>query len=175
MLFRFEINFADVDRGRYEDHDLRVAQHPSEDVKRLLTRVLAFVMEYVEGLTFGKGLSDGDEASLYVRTLDGRTTDWIDIGAPAPDRLHRDAKLAERVAVYAHRRPDLLQQRCQKERIHRGDQIRLVSVPPELLRFLEERLDRNNRLDISVTEGVTTVVSGKDVCEAAFTTQPLVP
>jgi uncharacterized protein YaeQ len=175
MLFRFEINFADVDRGVYEDHDLRVAQHRSEDAPRLLTRVLAFVLEHKEGLVFGKGLSDGDEASLWVKTLDGRVTDWIDVGAPAPDRLHRASKLAERVAVYAHRRPELLQQRCQKERIHKADQIRLVTVPDELLTFLGERLDRNNRWDISVTEGVTTVVSGNDVCECTFTTQPLVP
>ena len=94
MLFRFEINFADVDRGIYADHDLRVSQHPSEDLPRLLTRVLAFVLEHKEGLAFGKGLSDGEEASLWVKTLDGRVTDWIDVGSPAPDRLHRAAKPA---------------------------------------------------------------------------------
>ena len=174
MLFRFEINFADVDRSVYEDHDLRVAQHQSEDAPRLLTRVLAFVIEHKEGLAFGKGLSDGDDASLWVKTPDGRVTDWIDVGSPAPDRLHRAAKLAERVAVYTHKRPDLLQQRCQKERIHRGDQIRLVTVPGELIDFLAARLDRNNRWDISVTEGVTTVVCGNEVCECTFVTQPLV-
>lgn len=175
MLFRFEINFADVDRSIYEDHDLRVAQHPSEDSARLLTRVLAFVFEYKAGIEFGKGLSDGDDASLWVKTLDGRVTDWIDVGSPAPERLHRAAKLAKHVTVYAHRRPDLLQQRCQKERIHRGNEIRLVTVPPALLEFLTERLDRNNRWDISVTEGQTTVVCGSEVCECAFVTEPLVP
>ena len=173
MLFRFEINFADVDRGIYADHDLRVSQHPSEDLPRLLTRVLAFVLEHKEGLAFGKGLSDGEEASLWVKTLDGRVTDWIDVGSPAPDRLHRAAKLAEHVSVYAHRRPDLLQQRCQKERIHRKDQIRLVTVPSELIEFLSERLERNNRWDISITEGITTIVCGNDVCESVFKSQPL--
>lgn len=173
MLFRFEISFADVDRGAYDDHDLRVAQHPSEDAPRLLTRVLAYVMEHKEGIAFGKGLSDGDDASLHVTTPDGRVTDWIDVGSPAPDRLHRASKLAERVAIYAHRRPELLQQKCQKERIHRKEEIRLVAVPNELLTFLEQRLERNNRWDISVTEGRTTVVCGDDVCEAVFETLTL--
>ena len=133
------------------------------------------MLEYKEGLAFGKGLSDGDEASVWLKTPDGRVTDWIDVGSPAPDRLHRASKLANRVTVYSHRRPDLLQQRCQKERIHQADQIRLVTVPPELIAWLGERLDRNNRWDISVTEGNTTVVCGDDVCECVFQTQPLVP
>jgi len=173
MLFRFEINFADVDRGVYQDHDLRVAQHPSEDAPRLLTRVLAYVLEHKEGIAFGKGLSDGDDAAVFVATLDGRVTDWIDVGSPAPDRLHRASKLAERVAVYAHRRPDILVQKCQKERIHNKEALRIVAVPGDVLAFLEQRLERNNKWDISVTEGRTMIVCGNDVCEAEFATIPL--
>lgn len=173
MLFRFEVSFADVDGGNYRDHDLRVAQHPSEDAPRLLTRVLAYVMEYREGMTFGKGLSDGDDAAVYVQTPDGRITDWIDVGSPAPDRLHRAAKLAERVAVYAHRRPDILVQKCQKERIHNKQALRIVAVPADALAFLEQRLERNNKWDVSITEGRVMIVCGPDVCETAFELLPL--
>ena len=41
MIHRFEIALADVDRGVYQDLDLRVARHPSEDISYLVTRVLA--------------------------------------------------------------------------------------------------------------------------------------
>jgi uncharacterized protein YaeQ len=101
--------------------------------------------------------------------------EWIEVGAPAPDRLHRAAKLAERVIVYCHRRPDLLQQRCAKERVHKGDRIRLVKVPGDLLEALERRLDRNNRWDLSVTEGRLTIVIGGEVIEAVLESVPLVP
>ncbi len=174
MLHRFEIALADVDRGYYQDLDVRVARHPSEDAPYLLTRVLAYALEHKEGLAFSKGLSESDEPALWVRTPDGRVLEWIEVGSPAADRLHRAAKLAQRVVVYAHRRADLLMQRCAKERIHRGSEIRLVRVPPELLVALEERLDRNNRWDLSVHEGHTTIVCSGAVLAGTFTSQPLV-
>jgi len=173
MLHRFEIALADVDRGVYEQLDLRVARHASEDVPYLLTRVLAFAKEFKEGLAFTKGLSDGEEPALILRGEHGRVLEWIEVGQPAPDRLHRASKLAGRVVIYAHRRPDLLIQRCAKERIHRAHEIELVRVPSELLDALEPTLDRNNRWDLSVHEGRTTVVVGNHAFEAAFATQTL--
>jgi len=175
MLHRFEIQLADIDRSVYESLDLRVARHPSEDNPYLLTRVLAFALEHCDGLEFSAGLSDGAEPALWHRAGDGRVLQWIEVGAPAADRLHRASKLAERVVVYCHRRPDLLQQRCQKEKVHRGDQVRVVKVPTELLQALEEKLDRNNRWDLSRHEGRVTIVCGGDVIEAALESVPLVP
>ena len=93
VLHRFQIALADVDRSVYTDLDVHVARHPSEDVPFLLTRVLAFALEHAEGLEFGKGLSDADEPAVWRRTGDGRVLTWIDVGSPAPGRLHRAAKL----------------------------------------------------------------------------------
>lgn len=175
MLHRFEIALADVDRGVYQDLDLRVARHPSEDEPYLLTRVLAFALEHKEGLAFSKGLSEADEPALWVKAPDGRIVEWIEVGAPAADRLHRASKLAQRVVVWCHRRPDLLQQRCAKERVHRGEEIIVVKVPTDLLTALAARLDRNNRWDLSRHEGRVTVVAGDQVVEAAIESVPLVP
>jgi uncharacterized protein YaeQ len=176
VLHRFEIKLADVDRSVYADLDLRVARHPSEDEPYLLTRVLAFALEHKDGLAFSKGgLSDVEEPALHVKGPDGRIREWIDIGAPAPDRLHRASKLAERVVVWCHRRPDLLQQRCAKERIHRASEITVVKVPADLLTALARHLDRNNRWDLSRHEGRVTIVCGEEVVEAALESSPLVP
>ena len=48
----FDIQLADVDRGVYETLALRVARHPSETDEYLLTRVLAYCLEYTEGIAF---------------------------------------------------------------------------------------------------------------------------
>lgn len=175
MLHRFEIQLADVDRSVYESLDLRVARHPSEDNPYLLTRVLAFALEYEPGLEWSGGLSEGSEPAIWRKSPDGRVLSWIEVGAPAADRLHRAAKLAERVAVWCHRRPDLLQQKCSKEKVHKADRIRLVKVPGELLAALEQRLDRNNRWDLSHHEGRVTIVVGGDAIDAAIDVVPLVP
>jgi uncharacterized protein YaeQ len=173
LLHRFEIALADVDRGVYADLDLRVARHPSEDAPYLLTRVLACALEHKEGLVFSKGLSEADEPALWVKSLDGRVQEWIEVGSPAPDRLHRASKACERVVVWCHRRPDLLQQRCAKEKVHKAESIQVVKVPGDLLAALEARLDRNNRWDLSRHEGRVTIVVGGEVIEAAIEMVPL--
>lgn len=173
LIHRFEIALADVDRGVYTDLDLRVARHPSEDVPYLLTRVLAFALEFRDGLAFSKGLCDGEEPAVWHRSDDGRVLAWIEVGSPAPDRLHRAAKLGAEVAVYCHRRPDLLLQRCAKERVHRGTEIRVVKVPDALLDELARHLDRNNRWDLSRHEGRATIVVAGKVAEAALECVPL--
>jgi uncharacterized protein YaeQ len=175
VLHRFEIALADVDRGVYADLDLRVARHPSEDEPYLLTRVLAFALEHKDGLAFSKGLSESDEPALWVKSGDGRVLEWIEVGAPAADRLHRASKLAERVVVWCHRRPDMLQQRCAKEKVHRGESIQVVKVPTDLLETLARGLDRNNKWDLSRHEGRVTIVNGADVVEAVLETVPLIP
>jgi uncharacterized protein YaeQ len=174
VLHRFAINLADVDRGVYADLDVRVARHPSEDNPYLLTRVLAFALEQCPGLEFSKGLSEADQPALWVRTGDGRVSDWIEVGSPAPDRLHRASKACERVVVWCHRRPDLLQQRCREAKVHKGELIRLVRVPTALLEALAGKLDRNNRWDLSRNEGLVTIVIGGEVFEAAIDAVPLV-
>ena len=49
-----------------------------------------------------------------------------------------------------------------------------MRVPGDLLTALEARLDRNNRWDLSVHEGRTTIVCGGEVIEHAFVSHPLV-
>ncbi len=102
----FQISLNDADRGVYEALDFRVARHPSETAEYLMTRVLAYCLEYGEGLAFSSGgLSNPDAPALEIRDLTGRLQSWIDVGTPEPARLHKAAKAAPRVAVYALPRP----------------------------------------------------------------------
>ena len=102
-IYTFEITLNDTDRGVYQSLAFRVAHHPSETAEFLLTRVLAYCLEYGEGLAFSKGLSDPDAPALAIRDLGGILQSWIDIGTPDTRRLHRATKAAARVAVYSHK------------------------------------------------------------------------
>ena len=69
-IYNIDIDLADGDRQVYETLALRVARHPSESEAYLLTRVLAYALEYREGIAFSRGLSDPDEpaiATLQIR------------------------------------------------------------------------------------------------------------
>ena len=43
-MYRFEVDLSDVDRGVYEQFEVRAAQHPSESEEFFVTRVLAYVL-----------------------------------------------------------------------------------------------------------------------------------
>jgi uncharacterized protein YaeQ len=152
MMYVFDVRLADVDRAVNETLTIRAAQHPSETAEYLVTRLLAYCLEYTEGIAFSKGLSDPGEPAIVVRDLTGALQAWIEVGAPDAARLHRAAKAAPSVAVYTHRGLDSLMTRLNGERIHRAGQIRLRAVDPELLGGLVTRLDRRMSLDLTVSD-----------------------
>src|SRR5688572_7756889 len=99
------IELSDSDRNVYQSLELRVARHSSETAEFMLARILAFCLEYQDGIALTDGVAAVDEPAVLVRDLTGRITAWIEVGAPAPERLHRGSKAAPRCAVYAHRDP----------------------------------------------------------------------
>lgn len=149
----FEVTLNDADRGVYESLEFRVARHPSETAEYLVTRVLAYCLEYREGLAFSKGgLSDPDAPALAVRDLTGALQSWIEIGTPEAARLHKAAKAAPRVVVYSHKDVTLLLERLAAAGVHRGERIEVYSLEREFLAALVARLDRRMRFDLAVTD-----------------------
>ena len=152
-IYNFDINLADVDRQVYESLSLKVACHPSETSEYLLTRVLAYCLEYAEGIAFSRGLSDPDEPPLAIRDLTGALKVWIEIGAPDAARLHKASKAASRVAVYIHKDPMVLLRTWSAEKIHRAEKLELFAMDRALLAELIPHLTRRTKFDLSVTEG----------------------
>jgi uncharacterized protein YaeQ len=152
-IYVFDIRLADADRNVYETLSLRVARHPSEAEEYLLTRVLAYCLEFTEGIAFSNGgLSNPDEPALAVRDLTGALQSWIEIGAPEATRLHKASKAARRVVVYAHKGIDLLLAKLQGERIHRGEHIEIFAMDRDLLAALTGKISRRMQFDLSVAE-----------------------
>ena len=152
-IHNFEIALADVDRGVYESLAVRVARHPSETEEYLLTRVLAYCLEYTDGIAFSKGLAEPDEPALAVRDLTGALRAWIEVGAPDAARLHKASKAAPRVVVYMHKDPTNFVRQLAGERIHRAAELELLAVDREMLSALVSHLDRRVAFDLSVTDG----------------------
>ena len=148
-VYSFEIELADVDRGVYASLALRVARHPSETAEYLLTRVLAYCLEYTEGIEMSRGLAEPDQPALVVRDLTGTCLAWIEIGAPDAARLHKASKAAPRVVVYTHKDPHQLVRQLAGERIHRAADLEIHGVDRALLAELAALLAR--RMVLGVT------------------------
>lgn len=151
-IYNLDIELADIDRGVYETLALRIARQPSETVEYMLTRVLAYCLEYTEGIALTEGVAAGDDPAIVVRDLTGRITGWIDVGMPDAARIHRGSKLAGRVAVYTHRDPRQLLAQWDGARIHNVHQIPVYAFDRVLIETLASRLERRSSLAVSVTE-----------------------
>ncbi|MFD1202371.1 YaeQ family protein [Leucobacter albus] len=152
-IHTFDIQLADVDRGVYEQLALRVARHPSETDRFMVTRLLAYCLEYEEGIAFSAGVSTTDEPAVLVRDLTGAVTAWIEVGAPDADRLHYGSKLAGRVAVYTHRDAEKLIASWSGKTIHGADEIAIRSFDAGFIDGVVATLERRNTMTVSLTEG----------------------
>ena len=152
-VYNFDIDLADSDRGVYETLALRVARHPSESDEYLLARVLAYCLEYTDGIAFSSGgLSSPDDPPIAVRDLTGALKAWIDIGTPDAARLHRASKLAPRVAVYVHKDPAQWLRSLSGERIHRLEAIEFYAIDRALIAALAARLERRLAFALSIDD-----------------------
>ncbi|HET9423923.1 MAG TPA: YaeQ family protein [Gemmatimonadaceae bacterium] len=166
-LYNFEIELSHVDRNVYETIAFKAAQQPSETDDYLIARVLAYALEYAEGIGFSGGIAEADQPAIFVRDLTGALRAWIDIGSPDAARLHKASKAAPRVAVYTHKDPRLLVRALSGERIHRAEALELYAIDRELIAALVERLDRRMRLQLSVTDRHLFVTIGGETFSGA--------
>lgn len=152
-VFVLDIDLADSDRGVYESLSLRVARHPSESDEYLVARVLAYCLEYADGIEFSRGLCDADEPPVAIRDLTGRMTTWIDVGTPSAERLHRASKAVPRVVVYTHKSAGQWLESLAGERIHRADALQIRQLNRALVDAIAGQLDRRMSWTVSMAAG----------------------
>ncbi len=151
-IYNFETELSDVDRGVYETFSLRLARHPSETLEFMLTRFLAYCLEYTQGITLTDGVSAGDDPALLVRDLTGRITAWIEVGMPDAKKLHRGSKLASRAAVYTHRNIGKVLEELQGRKIHQAAQIPVYEFGHGFIDRVAATLERREQITLSVNE-----------------------
>jgi uncharacterized protein YaeQ len=167
-IYAFDIDLSDVDRNVYQSLNLRVAQHPSETQDYLVARVLAYCLEYAEGIGFSRGLSDPDEPAIFVRDLTGVLQAWVDIGLPEPERLHRASKAAPRVAVYTHKDPQTWAARIAESRIHRAEKLEVFEFDRDWIAQIVARLDRRMKWSLARSESEIYLTLGADTLQTVL-------
>jgi uncharacterized protein YaeQ len=172
-IYNFSTQLSDIDRGVYENFDLRLAKQPSETVEYMLTRFLAYCLEYTEGIELTEGVAAGDLPAILVRDLTGRVTAWIEVGAPDAERLHRGSKMAGRAAVYTHRNIRQVLSELGARKIHGGDDIPVYTFEPQFIESVAAVLDRRVDVALSVTERQMYLDVGSHHFETTITAHKL--
>lgn len=163
MLYRFDLELSDIDRGVYESLSFRMAQHPSETAPYLLTRLLAYALNYQANIEFSPGgLSDPDVPAIRVLGTNGAIDLWIDIGNPSTLRLHKASKAAKQVIVYTYKGAGTLLDQVDPKKVHRAEGIRLYAIDSVLLTNLESKLEKTNRWTLLHQEGRVDINTGSE-------------
>ena len=161
-LYRFTVDLSDVDRNLYQTLEFRAALHPSESLPFFVTRVLAYCLEYREGLEFSAGISAPDEPAIRLMGLTGGLDLWVDIGNPAAKRIHKASKSSKEVRIYTHKDAAMLARELKEAEVHRLSGIGLYSLDQRFLSALGATLDRDNHWELTRTEGELYLGVGKD-------------
>lgn len=172
-LYRFQIDLSDVDRNLYQTLEFRAAMHPSESLPFFVTRILAYALNYQDGLEFSAGISAPDEPAIRVMGLTGNLELWIDIGNPTAKRIHKASKSTKEVRIYTHKDATMLARELQEEKVHRLGEIGLFSFDQRFLNGLGATLERDNHWEMTCNEGELYVGVGKQSFQGRLEKHPL--
>ena len=96
-IYKITLNIADMDRHYYQSHEMTVALHPSETHFRFMVRLIAFMLNASDELSFTKGLSTSDEPDLWQKLLTDEIELWIDLGQPDEKKFAKPVDVLNRL------------------------------------------------------------------------------
>jgi uncharacterized protein YaeQ len=169
-IFKAALQIADMERHYYRDHALTLARHPSETDERMMLRLLAYVRHAHETLTFGRGISAGDEPDLWQKDLTGNIDLWIDVGQPDEKNVRRACGRARQVFLYTYggRGVDLWWEQ-NREKLERLNNLSVLSIPLDGSRALAGLAQRNMQLQCTLQEGQIWIGDGQMAVQVELT------
>jgi len=166
-LYRFKIELSDMEKSVYESLDFRVAQHPSETLPYMLTRVFAYALSYEPDLEFSPtGLADPDEPCLRVPNPGGGVKLWIEIGNPSARKVHKASKAAQKLKIFTYKDPQALITELMSQDIHRRNEIEIYALSASFLDKLALQVKKDNRWTLMHTDGMV-MVNSDEITEQA--------
>ena len=159
-VVKVELQVSDMDRHYYAEHNLTLAQHPSETDERLMVRLLAFALFAQERLEFGRGLSNEEEPDLWRRDYTGDIEQWIDLGQPDESRIRKACGRAHQVVVvtYSGNAAELWWTRIAPS-LTRLKNLSVIDIPSDVVAQVTSLLQRGMRLTAMIQDGELQLMS----------------
>lgn len=153
-VFKVNLQIADMDRNYYQDHQLTLAQHPSETDGRMMVRLLAFILNASETLSFTKGLCVDDEPELWDKSLSGEVDLWIEFGQADEKWLRKASGRAKAVQLFAYGgRSVPIWWKQNQVALERYKNLKVWNIAEESVTAMEALVSRTMSLQASISEG----------------------
>jgi len=101
-IYKVNLNISNFNTHYYEDFNLTMAMHPSENESRMMYRLLAFIYSAHEKLELTKGLSDSDMPEIWQKDYTGDIVHWIDLGQPDEKRIRQACGKSQNVSIFTY-------------------------------------------------------------------------
>ncbi|MGF1764413.1 YaeQ family protein [Aliivibrio kagoshimensis] len=164
-IYKANVNVADMDRNVYMDETLTIARHPSETAQRMMLRVLAWVLNADEHISFTKGLSADDEPELWIKNYSNEIELWIDLGMPDEKRLKKACGRSKQVLLYVYGdRASSVWWQQNQQKLSQLSNLTVVSIEDDSLAELTAFEDRAMNLQFSLQDGQVWLTADSGSC-----------
>ncbi|MFT6690431.1 MAG: hypothetical protein ACJAXH_000943 [Colwellia sp.] len=155
------IHLSDMDRNYYDTIQLTIAQHPSENDRRMMIRLIAYVLNASENLQFGKGVSDEDEAAIWRVNYSEVIELWIELGQLDEKRLKKACNRAQQVKLYCYGSSVDTWWQQSKSKLNQLNKLSVESFSEDTSQALELLANRSMEFQVSIQDGQCWLTSGE--------------
>ncbi len=170
-IYKLRIAISDFNREFYDSIGLTVALHPSENLPRMMARIVVFCLNAQDGLTFTKGLSEVEQPDIWLQQADEHIALWLEVGEPAPERIKKASRQATEVKIYSFNSKSETWWAQNKNKVEPSDQVQFYQLPWHAMQRLADSAQRT--MDWSLTISGDTVYVVTDHHEVELVIKPL--
>lgn len=156
------IHLSDMDRNYYETLNLTIAQHPSETDRRMMIRLVAFILNANENLQFGKGVSDEDEAAIWQINFSEEIELWIELGQLDEKRIKKACNRSKQVKLYCFGNSAETWWSQSESKLKQFDKLSVEHFDEDTTEALAALISRTMEFQCSIQDGQLWVTSGND-------------
>lgn len=170
IIYKAQLELADMDRQVYTEHSITLARHPSETDERMLIRLLAFALNAAADndlgpLELARDMWEPDEPGLWQRDHTGQLVHWIEVGQPDEKRILRACARSGRVSVYSFSSSTPVWWGGIAGKLARAENLTVWQVPSEESQQLAGLSKRTMQVQVSVQDGAVYVSEGEHSVE----------
>lgn len=156
------IHLSDMDRNYYDTLNLTIAQHPSETDRRMMVRLIAFILNANEHLQFGKGVSDEDEAAIWQINYAEEIELWIELGQLDEKRIKKACNRAQQVKLYCYGSSVQTWWKQTENKLRQFNKLSVEQFSEETTEALSALASRTMELQCSIQDGQLWLTSGDE-------------
>lgn len=167
-IFKADVSISDMDRNYYNDHNLTIARHPSENDERMMLRLIAFIANAHERLQFTKGLSDDDVPDLWQKSFSDEIELWIELGQPSEQRIKKGCNKSQKMVIYSYADNSFeIWWKKENTRLQTRKNLSVFTLTEDLANTLAKVVQRSMQIQVTIQDGhVWLTIEGNDSTES---------